>query len=146
MGAPVIDGEGLRPELKERLTTEGEALIHAWARPGLATVMAGYGGAVEAYERRARRLAQELAYNYICEALPKDANEADLVATVRKLNDDSRITGILILKPLPRGVSEAAVYEALDPLKDIEAQHPVNAGLLRSEERRVGKECRSRWS
>lgn len=130
MDAHVIDGKALAADLKERLAAEVEALINAGARPGLATVMAGYDGAVEAYERRARRLAQELAYNYICEALPKDAKEADIVATVRKLNDDSRITGILILKPLPRGVSEAAVYEALDPLKDIEAQHPVNAGLL----------------
>jgi methylenetetrahydrofolate dehydrogenase (NADP+)/methenyltetrahydrofolate cyclohydrolase len=130
MGAHVIDGKALAADLKERLATEVEALINAGARPGLATVMAGYHGAVEAYERRARRLAQELAYNYICEALPKDAKEADIVATVRKLNDDPRITGILILQPLPHGVSEAAIYEALDPLKDIEAQHPVNAGLL----------------
>jgi methylenetetrahydrofolate dehydrogenase (NADP+) / methenyltetrahydrofolate cyclohydrolase len=130
LAARVIDGKALAAELKERLTTEAEALIHAGARPGLATVMAGYDGAVQAYERRARRLAKELAYNYICEALPKDAKETDIVATVRKLNDDSRITGILILRPLPPGVSEAAVYEALDPLKDIEAQHPVNAGLL----------------
>jgi methylenetetrahydrofolate dehydrogenase (NADP+)/methenyltetrahydrofolate cyclohydrolase len=130
LAARVIDGKALAAELKERLTTEAEALIHAGARPGLAIVMAGYDGAVEAYERRTRRLAQEIGYNYICEALLKDAKEADIVATVRKLNDDSRITGILILKPLPRGVSEAAVYKALDPLKDIEAQHPVNAGLL----------------
>jgi methylenetetrahydrofolate dehydrogenase (NADP+) / methenyltetrahydrofolate cyclohydrolase len=126
----VIDGKALAADLKERLAADVEGLINAGARPGLTTVMAGYDGAVEAYERRARRLAQELAYNYICEALPKEANEADIVTTVRKLNDDSRITGILILRPLPRSVAEAAVYEALDPLKDIEAQHPINAGLL----------------
>src|SRR5918994_6350412 len=75
MGAPVIDGKALAADLKERLAAEVEALIHAGARPGLATVMAGYDGAVEAYERRARRLAQELAYNYICEAVAEDAEE-----------------------------------------------------------------------
>jgi 5,10-methylene-tetrahydrofolate dehydrogenase/methenyl tetrahydrofolate cyclohydrolase len=54
LAARVIDGKALAAELKEQLTTEAEALIHARTRPGLATVMAGYDGAVEAYERRAR--------------------------------------------------------------------------------------------
>src|SRR5918994_772438 len=56
MGAHVIDGKALAADLKERLATEVEALINAGARPGLATVMAGYHGAVEAYERRPRRV------------------------------------------------------------------------------------------
>jgi methylenetetrahydrofolate dehydrogenase (NADP+) / methenyltetrahydrofolate cyclohydrolase len=49
---------------------------------------------------------------------------------VGKLGADPRISGILVLRPLPEHVSEAALYRALDPLKDIEAVHPVNAGLL----------------
>jgi len=53
-----------------------------------------------------------------------------VVATVGKLDADPRISGILVLRPLPGHVSEVAVYRALDPLKDIEAVHPVNAGLL----------------
>jgi methylenetetrahydrofolate dehydrogenase (NADP+)/methenyltetrahydrofolate cyclohydrolase len=53
-----------------------------------------------------------------------------VIATVGKLKEDPRVSGILVLKPLPDHVSEAAVYRALDPLKVIEAVHPMNAGLL----------------
>src|SRR4029077_16596085 len=62
--------------------------------------------------------------------LPADVEEAEAVAMVGKLDADPRISGILVLRPLPPQVSEVALYSALDPLKDIEAVHPVNAGLL----------------
>jgi methylenetetrahydrofolate dehydrogenase (NADP+)/methenyltetrahydrofolate cyclohydrolase len=62
--------------------------------------------------------------------LASGAEEADVKATVGKLNADPRISGILILRPLPGQISEANLYPLLDPLKDIEAVHPENAGLL----------------
>jgi methylenetetrahydrofolate dehydrogenase (NADP+)/methenyltetrahydrofolate cyclohydrolase len=105
-------------------------LVGRDARPGLATVIVGGSYPAHAYERRVRRLAQDLGCYYVCEALPADVAEADAVATVGKLNADPRISGILILRPLPEQVSEVALYRVLDPLKDIEAVHPVNAGLL----------------
>lgn len=107
----------------------GELIGHD-ARPGLATVIVGDSYPAHAYERRVRRLAEDLGCHYVCEALPADVAEADAVATVGKLNADPRISGILILRPLPEQVSEVALYRILDPLKDIEAVHPVNAGLL----------------
>ncbi len=105
-------------------------LVDRGARPGLATVIIGDSYPAQAYERRVRRLAGDLGCRYVCEALPADIDEADAVATVGKLNADPRISGILILRPLPEQVSEVALYRTLDPLKDIEAVHPVNAGLL----------------
>lgn len=99
-------------------------------RPGLATVSIGGSYAAQAYERRVSRLADDLGCHYVCEALPADVLEADAIATVGKLNADPRISGILILRPLPEQVSEAALYQVLDPRKDIEAVHPENAGLL----------------
>jgi methylenetetrahydrofolate dehydrogenase (NADP+)/methenyltetrahydrofolate cyclohydrolase len=77
-----------------------------------------------------RRLAEYLGIHYSRELLPGEVAEADAIAAVGKLNADPRVSGILILRPLPPQVSEAALYRALDPLKDIEAVHPVNAGLL----------------
>jgi methylenetetrahydrofolate dehydrogenase (NADP+) / methenyltetrahydrofolate cyclohydrolase len=121
MGARVIDGRGLAAELKEGLAAEVA---------GLATVLVGSPAEAEVYERRVRSLAGELGYRYACERLPLDAEEAEVIATVGKLKEDPRVSGILVLKPLPDHVSEANVYRALDPLKDIEAVHPVNAGLL----------------
>ncbi len=130
MGAHVIDGRGLAAELKGEVAAEVAGLRDAGVVPGLATVLVGSPAEAELYEKRVRTLAGELGYRYACERLPVDAEEAEVIATVGKLKADPRVSGILVLKPLPDHVSEAAVYRALDPLKDIEAVHPVNAGLL----------------
>ncbi len=99
-------------------------------RPGLATVIIGDSYPAHAYERRVRRLAARLNCHYAPQLLPGDVEEAEAVAVVGKLAADPRISGVLILRPLPPQVSEIALYRALDPLKDVEAMHPVNAGLL----------------
>lgn len=130
MDSHVIEGRVLAAGLKDRLATEVGELAGDGIRPGLATVLVGANYAAEVYERRVHRLADELGYYCTREALPGHAEEADVVAAVGKLNADPRVSGILVLRPLPDHVSEAAVYRMLDPLKDIEAVHPVNAGLL----------------
>ncbi len=130
MDAHVIDGRGLAAELKEELAAEVAELMGAGVVPGLATVLVGSPAEAAVYEKRVRRLAGDLGYRYACERLPPDAEEAEVIATVGKLKEDPRVSGTLVLKPLPDHVSEAAVYRALDPLKDIEAVHPINAGLL----------------
>jgi methylenetetrahydrofolate dehydrogenase (NADP+) / methenyltetrahydrofolate cyclohydrolase len=126
----VIDGRAYAADLRNQLTNEVLGLSADGARPGLATVVAGDSYPAHAYERRVRRLAEQLGLHYVREALPSDVDEADAIAVVGKLCADPRISGILVLRPLPPQVSEAALYRALDPLKDIEAVHPVNAGLL----------------
>ncbi len=130
MSAHVIDGEVLAAELRERVETDFRELVDSGVRPGLATVLVGEDYAAQAYERRVRRLAEGLVCHYTAEALPGDVEEADVLAVVGKLNADPRVSGILILRPLPPQVPEADVYRTLDPLKDIEAVHPDNAGLL----------------
>lgn len=130
MGAHVIDGKRLAHELKQRLAAEIKQLADQGIRPGLATVLLGESYPAKAYERRVRQLAEELGCHYVAEHLPDDIEQADAVAAVGKLDADPRISGILVLRPLPDHISEVAMYRALDPLKDIEAVHPVNAGLL----------------
>ena len=130
MTADVIDGRAYAADLRAGLAAEVHELAAEGVRPGLATVLAGDSYPAHAYERRVRRLAEDLGCHYACEALPADVTEADAVAATGKLNADPRISGILVLRPLPPQVSEAALYRALDPLKDIESVHPVNAGLL----------------
>src|SRR5215211_7184328 len=129
MGARVIDGRGLAAELKEGLAAEVAGQRHR-GRARAAIVLVGSPAEAAVYEMSVRSLAGELGYRYACERLPLDAEEAEVIATVGKLKEDPRVSGILVLKPLPDHVSEAAVYRALDPLKDIEAVHPVKAGLL----------------
>ncbi|MQA16741.1 MAG: bifunctional 5,10-methylene-tetrahydrofolate dehydrogenase/5,10-methylene-tetrahydrofolate cyclohydrolase [Pseudonocardiaceae bacterium] len=130
MTAHVIDGKSYAAQLRTRLAGEVRDLAARGARPGLATLIVGDSYPAHAYERRVARLAADLDCHYVREALPADTNQADTVAAVGKLNADPRISGILILRPLPDHISETVLYRALDPLKDIEAVHPVNAGLL----------------
>ena len=128
--AHLIDGRAIAAELKRALRDDIAALSAEGVCPGLATVLFEEDYAAEAYQRRLSALASDLGCHYLSETLPRDAHEADALATVGKLGADPRINGILILRPLPPQISEAVVYEALDPLKDIEAVHPFNAGLL----------------
>ena len=130
MSARIIDGEAIAAELRREVEEAFREVAFAGVRPGLATVLVGENYAAEAYERRVRRLAEELGCRYGAEVLAPDVEQADALAVVGKLNADPRISGILILRPLPTQVSEAEIYRTLDPLKDIEAVHPDNAGLL----------------
>lgn len=129
--ARIIDGIRCAEELKEQVAADvGSLTRQRGTPPGLATVLVGDDYPARAYEARLRRLAHELGCRYVCEHLPGDVEEAEAVAVVGKLDADPRISGILVLRPLPEHVSEVALYRALDPLKDVESVHPVNAGLL----------------
>lgn len=130
VSAHVIDGDGLAVRLRAQVERDVEEVVAAGLRPGLATVLVGEEYSARAYERRLARLAGELGCRYACETLPLGAEQADVLAVIGKLNADPRVSGILVLRPLPPQVSEADVYRTLDPLKDIEAMHPANAGLL----------------
>lgn len=130
INADVIDGRAYADDLYEQVADAVGRLSDRGVRPGLATVIIGDSYPAHAYERRVRRLSTRLNCHYHRELLPADVEEAEAVAAVGKLAADPRISGVLILRPLPPQVSEVALYRALDPLKDIEAVHPINAGLL----------------
>ena len=130
MTATVIDGRKLADALLTRIAREMADARDAGITPGLATVRIGDDYASAVYERRLGRVAEAVGLRFVTEWLPADVDAADALATVGKLNADPRISGILILRPLPAHVPEVGMYRILDPAKDIEAVHPVNAGLL----------------
>jgi methylenetetrahydrofolate dehydrogenase (NADP+) / methenyltetrahydrofolate cyclohydrolase len=130
LSAHVIDGNRLAERLRAEVEQGVGELGEEGFRPGLATVLVSEDYAAAAYERRLRRVAEELGCRYTSETLAPDVEEADVLALVGKLNADPRVSGILILRPLPPQVPEADVYRTLDPRKDVEAVHPENAGLL----------------
>jgi methylenetetrahydrofolate dehydrogenase (NADP+) / methenyltetrahydrofolate cyclohydrolase len=130
VSAHVIDGNRLAGRLRAVVEQGASELAADGIRPGLATVLVSEDYAAAAYERRLRRVAEELGCRYTSEVLAPDVEEADVLALVGKLNADPRVSGILILRPLSSQVPEADVYRTLDPYKDVEAVHPENAGLL----------------
>lgn len=130
MTANVIDGNKLADELRARIAAEVDEANQAGIYPGLATLLIGSDYAAIAYERRLQRLAESVGCRVITERLPADVELADALATVGKLNADPRISGVLVLRPVPAQVPEVELYRILDPVKDIEAVHAANAGLL----------------
>jgi methylenetetrahydrofolate dehydrogenase (NADP+)/methenyltetrahydrofolate cyclohydrolase len=130
VAAVVIDGNAIAEQLRQSIADELQVLRLSEVRPGLATVLIGESFDAQAYEKHVKRLAESLDYRYVCERLPEDIELADVIATLGKLNADPRITGILVLHPLPPHIPEAEMNSAVDPRKDIEAVHPMNAGLL----------------
>ena len=130
MTAVRMDGEAAAAALRDRLAAGIVARGGAGPPPGLATVLVGEDYAARAYERRLAHLARAIGCHYVGVRLPEDAEQAECLAAVGGLNADPRVSGILVLRPLPPQVSEVGLYRVLDPAKDIEAMHPLNAGLL----------------
>src|SRR5208282_6849141 len=133
MTAKIIDGKAFAARLRTRVAAETARLkaAHGLA-PGLATVLVGNDPASEVYVRNKGKMARELGYHALHVPLAADTSEAEVLAQVRTLNADPAIHGILVQMPLPSQVREAAVLDALDPAKDVDALTPTNAGLLMS--------------
>jgi methylenetetrahydrofolate dehydrogenase (NADP+)/methenyltetrahydrofolate cyclohydrolase len=126
----IIDGAKIADDLKRQVAQEVAEHAGEGIACGLVTVMVGEDFSSRAYQRRLARLADELGVPHRSVTLPDDCAPQEALATVDRLNRDDSVTGVLVFRPLPAHVGEAEVFGALSPLKDIEAVHPENAGLL----------------
>ncbi|HLT76294.1 MAG TPA: bifunctional methylenetetrahydrofolate dehydrogenase/methenyltetrahydrofolate cyclohydrolase FolD [Ferrovibrio sp.] len=131
MTATLIDGKaiaaGLRAEVAARVKS-----FHAKAGrlPGLTVVLVGDDPASEVYVRNKGIQTREAGMISDEIRLPGSISQAELLAVVRKLNEDDAVDGILVQMPLPKQIDANAVIAAIDPAKDVDGLHPVNAGKL----------------
>ncbi len=127
----IIDGRTFAENLRARLARQAAALKSEHGLvPGLAAVLVGNDAASEVYVRskaKATRAAGMASFEY---RLGAGTDEAALLDLVRRLNGDRDVHGILVQLPLPKQIREAAVIDAIDPAKDIDGFHAVNAGRL----------------
>jgi methylenetetrahydrofolate dehydrogenase (NADP+)/methenyltetrahydrofolate cyclohydrolase len=130
MGAQLIDGRACARSLKQDLRANIATSRRDGPGIGLATVMVGDGFGSAAYQRRLRKLADELGVPHRHHQLDQSCSQDELIAVVEALGAAPDVSGILVLRPLPGHIDEASVFRALHPLKDVEAVHPENAGLL----------------
>jgi methylenetetrahydrofolate dehydrogenase (NADP+) / methenyltetrahydrofolate cyclohydrolase len=130
MTGQVIDGRKIAGDLKAEVAGEARDLKAAGVTAGIATVLIGGDAASLAYERRIARTAAELGVTWQQHRLPSDVSQARVLAEIGRLNADPAVSGVLVLRPVPAHISEEDIFTALDPVKDIEAVHPENAGLL----------------
>jgi methylenetetrahydrofolate dehydrogenase (NADP+)/methenyltetrahydrofolate cyclohydrolase len=127
----VVDGMALAQQIRNELADKVRGLVEAGRRPPcLAVVLVGDDPASASYIKGKRRACARIGMDSVERKLPASASESDVLRTVAELNRDDAIDGILVQLPLPAGVRAAAVAEAVDPAKDVDGLHPVNAGRL----------------
>jgi len=131
MSADIIDGKAFAAGLRTRVAAlVGPFRAAAGRAPGLAVVLVGEDPASQVYVRSKHKATVEAGMESFEHRLPADATQDQLLALVRQLNEDDRVDGILVQLPLPAPLDEQQVIATIDPDKDVDGFHVVNAGRL----------------
>ena len=131
MTARRIDGKTAALGLRQEVGRGVERFVEMTGRaPGLATVLVGEDPASAVYVRSKNRATAEAGMAGFAHNLPDTTSEAELLALVDRLNADSAVDGILVQLPLPAQIDSAKVIAAIDPAKDVDGFHALNAGRL----------------
>lgn len=131
MTARIIDGKAVAEQVRAEVATDVAAFVaRTGVKPGLAVVLVGENPASQVYVRNKAKQTVEVGMASFEHKLPETTSEADLLAVVSRLNADRSVHGILVQLPLPAHIAESKVIAAIDPDKDVDGFHPVNAGRL----------------
>src|ERR1051326_1686952 len=131
MTARVIDGAAIAAGLRERVAAAARRLARDHGLvPGLAVVLTGHNPASAVYVRNKAAQTEAAGMRSFVHRLPATASAADLLDRVAALNADAAVHGILVQLPLPPQIDPHAVLAAIDPGKDVDGFHPLNAGRL----------------
>ena len=126
MPATLIDGKGLAERIRADVAEE----VKASGEVGLTTILVGEDPASEIYIKRKQEAAKEVGIVARDYRLAEDTSEQELLELVTQLNADDSVDGILVQLPLPAHIDEQRVLDTVDPAKDVDGFHPVNAGRL----------------
>jgi methylenetetrahydrofolate dehydrogenase (NADP+) / methenyltetrahydrofolate cyclohydrolase len=130
MSATIIDGKAYAQGLRARIADAVSGLSRQGVTPGLAVVIVGEDPASQLYVKNKARQTVEVGMRSFEHTLPASTGEAELLDLVARLNADSAVDGILVQLPLPKQIDAQKVIEAIDPAKDVDGFHPINAGRL----------------
>src|SRR5665213_3072665 len=133
MTATILDGKKLAETVRAEARTQVETFVREHGRaPGLEVVLVGEDPASQVYTRNKEKASNEIGMRGKLHVLPADTSEEDLLALIARLNADENVDEILVQLPLPKHIREQKILDAVDPAKDVDGFHPVNAGLLAS--------------
>lgn len=131
MTARIIDGKAIAADLRVVVAAETRRLAAAHGIvPGLAVVLVGDNSASKTYVASKSRAITEVGMRAFDHQLAADTSEAELLALVQRLNADPAVSGILVQLPLPPQINPARIIASIDPDKDVDGFHPLNAGRL----------------
>ena len=129
--ARIIDGKATAAALRAEIGREVAAIkANRGIVPGLHVVLVGEDPASKVYVASKEKLAVEIGMNSVAHRLPAETTEAQLLAKLAELNADDNVDGILVQLPLPKHINTGRIIDAIDPAKDVDGLHPINAGLL----------------
>ncbi len=130
MTAQKLDGSATAKAIKGELTERVAKLREQGITPGLGTILVGDDPGSTWYVNGKHKDCAEVGIESIREDLPGTATQDEILAAVRRLNEDPACTGYIVQLPLPKGVDENAVLGEIDPAKDADGLHPTNLGWL----------------
>ncbi|CAN7540476.1 bifunctional methylenetetrahydrofolate dehydrogenase/methenyltetrahydrofolate cyclohydrolase FolD [Bosea sp. LjRoot9] len=129
--ARIIDGKAAAAALRAEIGREVAAIkAERGLAPGLHVVLVGEDPASRVYVTSKEKLAAEIGMNSVAHRLPAETSEAELLAKIASLNADDTVDGILVQLPLPKHIDTGTIIDAIDPAKDVDGLHPINAGKL----------------
>lgn len=126
----IIDGKAVSKKVKEDVKAECEQLKAKGVTPGLAVIIVGDDSASQVYVHNKEVACEACGFYSVKYALPAETTQEELNALIDKLNKDDKINGILCQLPLPSHLDDKEVINRIDPLKDVDAFHPVNVGAI----------------
>ena len=126
----IIDGKAVSKKVKEDVKAECEQLKTKGITPGLAVIIVGDDPASQVYVHNKEVACEACGFYSVKYALSAETTQDELNALVDKLNKDDKINGILCQLPLPSHLDDKEVINRIDPLKDVDAFHPVNVGAI----------------
>lgn len=132
----IIDGKQISANIKKDLALEVAALKNRGIVPCLAVILVGNNPASVSYVTGKRKALAELGIEDRTVLLPESTTEQELLQTIRDLNSDGSVNGILVQLPLPKHIDEDKVISWIDPAKDVDGFTPINVGNMV-----IGKEC-----
>lgn len=130
MSAKDIDGRQLSEQILQSVATEVGQLQEAGWYPKLVSISVGDNPAAAFYVRNQRRKCERVGIAFEERQFPESITQEELHAAIWALNADPRITGIILQRPMPEGLSIKQAQEAIDPLKDVEGMHPASIGNI----------------
>ncbi|WP_277018477.1 bifunctional methylenetetrahydrofolate dehydrogenase/methenyltetrahydrofolate cyclohydrolase FolD [Paracoccus hibiscisoli] len=130
MTAQTLDGKAFAARLRARIAAQVADLAPRGIVPGLAVVLVGEDPASQVYVRSKGRMTREVGMTSFEHRLPATTDQQTLLALIARLNADPAVNGILVQLPLPKGLDEAAVINAILPEKDVDGFHILNVGRL----------------
>ena len=130
MSARVLNGKELATKIKGELKRTVDEIKKKNIHPGLAVVIVGNDPASRVYVNSKKKACEEIGIESFEYALDENTKEEELIELIKKLNNDDKVSGILVQLPLPKHIDEEKIILAIDSSKDVDAFHPENVGRL----------------